>query len=90
MKRVRAIFIGTVQGVFFRAHTKEFADETGVFGWVRNLPDGSVEAVLEGDDRAVDETIRLCRDAQPHARVDEVHMTLETYKNEFKFFSVRH
>jgi acylphosphatase len=89
MKRVRAIFIGKVQGVFFRAHTKEFADRTGVKGWVRNLPDGSVEAVLEGDDRAVDETIRLCRDAQPHARVEEVSLTLETAKGDFPDFSIR-
>jgi len=89
MKRVRALFIGTVQGVFFRAHTKEFANRTGVKGWVRNLPDGSVEAVFEGDDPAVDETIRLCRDAQPHARVEEVSLTLETVKGDFPDFSIR-
>lgn len=90
MKRVRAVFIGKVQGVFFRAHTKEFAERNGVKGWVRNLPNGSVEAVFEGDDKAVDKAIGLCRAAQPHAQVDEMLLTLETYKNEFKDFSVRH
>ena len=89
MKRVRAIFIGTVQGVFFRAHTKEFADRIGVKGWVRNLPDGSVEAVFEGEDRAVDETIRLCRDAQPRAVVEEVSLSLEPVMGDFSDFSIQ-
>jgi len=90
VKRVQVIFRGRVQGVFFRANTKEFADEAGIRGWVRNLPDGSVEAMFEGEDLPVDDTIRRCREDQPHARVEEVHLTLETYKGDFKEFSVRH
>ncbi len=90
MKRVRAVFRGRVQGVFFRANTKEFADAAGVSGWVRNMSDGGVEAVFEGEDRIVDDVIRRCREDQPHAHVEEVHLTLETYKGEFKDFSVRH
>lgn len=89
MKRVRAVFRGRVQGVFFRAHTKEFADAAGVTGWVRNCADGSVEAVFEGEDRTVDAVIRRCREGQPHAVVDEVELTLETAKGDLKGFEVR-
>lgn len=89
MKRVRAIFRGTVQGVFFRAHTKEFADAAGVTGWVRNCADGSVEAMFEGEDRTVDALIRRCREGQPRAVVDEVELSLETARDDLKGFEVR-
>lgn len=89
MKRVHVQFIGRVQGVFFRAHTKEFADAAGIAGWVRNMPDGSVEAVFEGDDRVVDGVIRRCREDQPHARVDEISISLETAKGDLKGFEIR-
>jgi acylphosphatase len=89
MKRVRAVFRGRVQGVFFRAHTKAFADEAGVAGWVRNRPDGSVEALFEGEERSVDGVIHRCRVNQPHAFVEEVELTLETARADLKGFEVR-
>ena len=90
MKRVHVLFIGRVQGVLFRAHTKEFADAAGVKGWVRNMPDGNVEAVFEGEDRVVDDLVRRCRVDQPHARVDEISLSLETAKGDLKGFEIRH
>lgn len=63
---------GRVQGVFFRAWTAEQAKLLGVSGWVRNSPDGSVEAHLQGDLWAVRRLIELLHRGPPSARVDEV------------------
>jgi len=90
--KVRAhVFIsGRVQGVFFRAHTQEKAFELGVKGWVRNLPDGRVEAVFEGDEDAVKKIIDWCHVGPPAARVDDVEVIWEEYKGEFDSFSIRY
>ena len=69
-RRVRAT--GRVQGVFFRAWTREEAQALGVTGWVRNCSDGAVEAQLEGPDEAVEELIDLMREGPPGATVEEV------------------
>jgi len=63
---------GRVQGVGFRAWAEVTALELGVEGWVRNCPDGSVEAVLAGSEEAVLTRIELCRDGPPGARVEAV------------------
>ena len=63
---------GLVQGIFFRAWAKEKADELGVAGWVRNCPDGSVEAHLAGDESAVEQMIDRLRDGPPHSVVDRI------------------
>ncbi|WP_226010164.1 acylphosphatase [Halomicrobium salinisoli] len=74
MSETRAhVFVsGKVQGVFFRATTRERAEETGVDGWVRNLDDGRVEAVFEGPEGDVEEMIEFCHEGSPQARVDDV------------------
>ena len=74
-KRVRAH--GRVQGVFFRDTLRRAADRAGVAGWAANRPDGSVEAVLEGDDDAVDRLVELCRSGPGHAEVDRLDVTDE-------------
>ncbi len=91
-QKVRAhVFIsGIVQGVFFRANTKRIADELGVKGWVRNLPDGRVEAVFEGNKEAVDKIIEWCKIGPPLARVDKVEVHWEEYKGEFDGFSIKY
>ncbi len=65
---------GRVQGVFFRAWTREQADALGVAGWVRNCADGSVEAWLEGEAAAVGELVERMRCGPPAARVEEVEV----------------
>lgn len=66
--RAHVLVSGKVQGVFFRDTTKTEAEKRGVSGWVRNLRDGRVEAVFEGDARAVDEMVAWCRVGSPLSR----------------------
>ncbi len=78
MGRSRALEVritGQVQGVFFRAATREQARRLGVRGWVRNDPDGSVTAHLEGSAEAVDALVEWCHRGPPSARVEAVQET---------------
>jgi acylphosphatase len=72
MTRRRVVVHGRVQGVFFRGSTVERAREVGVNGWVRNRPDGTVEAVFEGSAEQVAEMVRYCRQGPPWARVERI------------------
>lgn len=90
MRRVRVYISGRVQGVFFRAYTKEEADRLGLKGWVRNLPDGRVEAVFEGPASAIEEMIRWCHRGSPASKVTSVEVEEEPYTGEFKDFSIRY
>jgi acylphosphatase len=77
--RVRAhVFVsGRVQGVFYRATTRETAEERGVDGWVRNLDDGRVEAVFEGPEADVESMVEWCHEGSPQAAVDDVDVESE-------------
>jgi len=90
--KVRAhVFVsGRVQGVFFRHETRREAKMRGVKGWVRNLPDGRVEAVFEGEGEAVKQLIEFCRHGPPGARVTGVEVRWEDYMGEFKDFEIRY
>lgn len=88
--RARVIFKGRVQGVFFRANTMEKARSCSVLGWVRNLRDGSVEAVFEGDKAHVEEVIDWCRTSQPYAQVENVDVQWEEATGEFTIFDIRY
>lgn len=81
---------GRVQGVFFRYETKDRADGLGVKGWVRNLPDGRVEAVFEGEREAVERMIDFCRRGPMGAKVAGVEVSWEGYKGEFQSFDIRY
>lgn len=81
---------GIVQGVFFRSSMKRVADKLGVKGWVRNLPDGSVEAVIEGPRDRVEELIKWAHRGPPLARVDKVEVVWEQYIGEFKDFRIKY
>ncbi len=88
-RRVRVVVYGLVQGVFFRQSTRRQAEALGVAGWVRNLPDGSVEAVFEGDAAAVGRLVEWCRRGPPGAEVEDVSVVEEPYRGEFSRFSIR-
>ncbi len=79
MSRTRAhVFVsGRVQGVYFRATTRDTATEAGVDGWVRNLADGRVEAVFEGSEDAVESMVAFCREGSPAARVEDIEVEYE-------------
>ncbi len=85
MKRAHVRIYGKVQGVWFRAHTKEMAEKLDIKGWVRNVPDGSVEAVFEGDDEKVEKIIKWCHRGPPLARVERVEVEYEEPKGEERF-----
>lgn len=70
--RVRILVSGHVQGVFFRESTRRQAEALGVAGWVRNLPDGRVEALFEGSGPRVEELVLWCHRGPPAARVEAV------------------
>jgi acylphosphatase len=80
---------GRVQGVFFRAWMREKADALKVTGWVRNCPDGRVEAHVEGEGAAVEQMIELLRRGPPSARVEDVRLW-DVEPCEFDDFEVRH
>jgi len=80
---------GRVQGVFFRAWTKERADQLGVTGWVRNCADGSVEALLEGNEPAVRKLVEQLHHGPPSAQVTQV-VVEEAAPQENGQFEVRH
>jgi acylphosphatase len=86
--RVHVFVSGEVQGVNFRQEIADKANEQGVTGWVRNLPDGRVEAVLEGPRDEVYRVVGLCRAGPKGARVMNVQVDREPPKNE-KSFKIR-
>lgn len=90
MKRVHAYISGRVQGVFFRAATQRAAMDFNLTGWVRNIADGRVEAVFEGEDENVDKMLAWCHEGPPAARVEKVLTQEEPYTGEFKDFNVKY
>jgi acylphosphatase len=87
--RARVRVGGQVQGVFFRYHTQQLAKRWGVNGWVRNLSDGRVEAVFEGERKDVEEMVKFCRRGPPSAAVADVELRWEQPKGEFSDFSIK-
>ena len=77
MIRRRVVVDGRVQGVFFRESCRREAMAVGVGGWVRNNADGTVEAVFEGDEAAVDRLVAWCRHGPPRALVTSVAVRYE-------------
>jgi acylphosphatase len=77
---------GLVQGVFFRQTTKKQAEIFGVNGWIRNLPDGRVEAVFEGEKEDVKVLVDYCHHGPSSARVKGIEVSWEDYRGEFSDF----
>ena len=87
-KRIRVFVKGKVQGVFFRQALKVKAKQQNVFGWVKNLLDERVEAVLEGNEENVNVLVEWCHGGPANARVEDVEIRNEKFINEFKKFDV--
>jgi len=81
---------GRVQGVFFRAATERAAMGFNLTGWVKNTPDGRVEAVFEGEDDNVDKMLAWCHVGPPAARVQEVITNEQPYTGEFRDFNIKY
>lgn len=86
MKRAHLWVSGRVQGVFFRQSTETRARELGLVGWVRNLPDGRVEAIAEGPEDALEAWIAFCHVGPPAARVEHVELQWEEPSGTFARF----
>jgi acylphosphatase len=87
-QRIRIIVTGKVQGVFFRQALKVMAKKNNVFGWVKNLKDGHVEAVLEGDEEKINRLVEWSHGGPANARVEDVEIHNEKFSGEFKKFNV--
>ncbi len=89
-KRYNIIVSGKVQGVWFRAYTKEKAQELGLTGWVKNNIDGTVEIEVEGDEDKLKEFLNWCWIGSPASKVTDVKYKEKEYTGEFKNFVIRY
>lgn len=89
MKRFHAIVNGKVQGVFFRATAREQAKALDIKGFVRNLPDGSVELDAQGEDHSIDLFLRWCEHGPPAARVDKISVNWKPLRDEVIDFQIQ-
>jgi acylphosphatase len=89
-ERAHVYVSGRVQGVFFRYETRREARKRNVRGWVRNLPDGRVEALFEGEKEKVLELIEFCKHGPPGARVKNIEIEWSEYTGEFEDFYIRY
>jgi len=89
MKRVKMNIVGDVQGVFFRHFAKKEADVLELTGWCRNESDGSVFAVVEGEDKNVDKFVKWAKEGSELATVEDLEVTEEKYTGLEKEFEIR-
>jgi acylphosphatase len=90
MKQVHVRISGHVQGVWYRASTKQKAEELGITGWVKNTSDGAVEAVFAGEEEVVDAMISWCQKGPRLAKVTNVEMNDQPYSGEFEGFTIKY
>ena len=86
--RVRIWISGKVQGVFYRDNTRRWASSMELSGWVRNLPDGRVEVLVEGEKDNIESLERKLKKGPPLSRVEDVRTEWEDYKGEFLDFRI--
>ena len=89
-KRIHIFVTGRVQGVFFRQSTKVMAIKNNAKGWVRNLDDGRVEIVAQGETQDIDNLAHWCKTGPANSRVDEFELSEENVTDEFENFEVRY
>jgi acylphosphatase len=88
--RAHVIVTGNVQGVFYRAETASRAKQFNITGWVRNLPDGRVEAIFDGEETNVQKIVDFCRKGPTNASVVDVDVRRHEWKGEFESFTIRY
>jgi len=88
--RTHVYISGHVQGVFFRYETKRNAENLGVRGCIRNLPDGRVECVFEGEKENIEKILEFCKHGPPGANVTDIKINWEDYRDEFDNFHIRY
>lgn len=89
MKRLHLWIEGRVQGVFYRASAHEEGVRLGLSGWVRNLSDGRVEALVQGPEEKVNAFVEWCKKGPPLARVTNVEVVEEAVENDLVGFNIR-
>ena len=89
-KRLHVLVSGRVQGVFFRANTKHFAEKFGLTGWVKNLKDGRVEIVAEGEEEKLREFLALVKRGPITAKVENAEFEWLPALSEFTDFQIRY
>ena len=88
--RAHLVILGRVQGVCYRAFTRDLASNLGLKGWVRNLYDGSVEAVFEGEKKIIELALKECYIGPPGARVTDIKVHWEPLAGDQKGFIIRY
>lgn len=88
--RVHVVISGQVQGVWFRASTRDKAQQLGLIGWVKNTPEGNVEAVFEGEENLVREMLEWCHHGPPLAEIENVEVKKQRPSNDFDDFSIKY
>jgi acylphosphatase len=86
--RMHLLVSGRVQGVFFRDNTQRWASSLGLKGWVRNLPDGRVEVLVEGDKDSVEDLISRVKQGPPMSHVENLDIKKEEFTGEFTDFRI--
>ena len=89
-KNVHVIISGRVQGVWFRANTRQKAEQLGITGWVRNTKEGNVEAIFEGEENQVNEMIQWCYRGPPLAKIKKVEIINQNTTNNYNEFSIKY
>ena len=88
MKRIHIYISGIVQGVYLRHNTMIKAKELGLNGWARNLMDGSVEIVCEGESSSLDNMVEWCKIGPRGSSIENIDIQWEDFKNEFNSFKI--
>ena len=89
MNRLHLKIYGLVQGVYFRSTARSKALALGLSGWVKNMPDGTVESVAEGEEEKLNEYKKWCETGPPEARVEKIQEIWEELTGEFKGFGIK-
>jgi acylphosphatase len=86
--RARLVITGVVQGVYYRVTARKVALNSGITGWIKNRPDGAVEALIEGNRDKILKFIDWCRQGPPAAQVSDVQVEWGDFKGEYQNFSI--